>query len=328
MKIYHLASGNYNVRLTRNKQHYSFTFKHKPTKKEIEAELIKRMTDKDICTIKDSFEKCATEYIQAKSNVISPSTENSYYSILRNLSDTFVCLSMAQITALDVQREINYYSIGRSPKSVKNASGFISLVMKTYRPEMKLETKLPQSIKKELYIPTDEEVHKLTEAIKGSEYECIILLCIMGLRKSEALCITSDDLDGNMLTINKAKVVNKEGDYVMKTTKTTSSTRTIYIPDYLRDLINERGKVYEGFPGNILRHLHRTQDSLGIPRCRLHDLRHYYVSMAHTQGIPDIYIAKAVGHSSTETTRKIYLHAQKDKELDMQEKAASFLNFG
>ncbi len=327
MKIYQLPSGAYNIRKMINGQRISITFDHKPGKKEIDQAIFEakeNMKDKPP-EIKDTFLKAAEEYLEIKSEVLSPTTIKNYKSILRNLPDTFLAAKMADIDQIMIQRVINTYSANRSPKSVKNASGFITVVMWMYRPEMVIKTKLPQKEKVETYIPTDKEVKMLLQAIKGSEYEPVIMLCLLGLRKSEAIAVKASDIKGNILTIDSALVVNEDGEYIEKTTKTTSSTREIWLPDYLVKMIKKRGQAYTGFPGNILRYLHRTQDALGIPRCKLHALRHYYVSHAHELGIPDAAIAAAVGHVNTNTTRAIYLHAQNEKQTKREKKAAKFL---
>lgn len=331
MNIYQMKSGSWLVRVMIKGKNYSITFKNKPTQREIERALAEKIKETpDAPAIKGTFEAYAKDYIKIKSNVLSPSTINAYESILRNLSDTFLTAQISQITASTVQAEINTYSATRSPKSTKNASGFITVVLSMYRPELKLKTKLPQNVRKETYIPEDNDVKKLIEAIKGSEYEAVLLLNMLGLRRSETLAVTKDDIkktkEGYKLIIDKAKVVTNTGEYVVKTTKTESSTREIYIPEYLAKLIQEKGVAYNGHANSVARYLHRVQDEIGVPRCKLHALRHYYVSMSHSLGIPDAYIAKAVGHSSTITTRNIYLHAQKDKEQELQKKAANFLN--
>lgn len=60
---------------------------------------------------------------------------------------------MYDITALDVQKEINRYSVGHSPKTVYNFHGFISPILGMFRPNLKLNTTLPQKVKNEPYIP-------------------------------------------------------------------------------------------------------------------------------------------------------------------------------
>lgn len=321
MSLRKLPSGSWNARKMIDGARYSITFDHKPGLKEMETAFREAASkNPKVITNEASFKWYAEDFLKIKSNVLSPSTIKNYRSILRNLSDAFCGLPLASIEGSDIQKEINLYSIERSPKSVKNAHGFITSVCWTYRPDLIVRTKLPQAERKELDIPTDKDIKKLVKAIKGSEYETIILLCMMGLRRSEALSIGPDDIKGNTLIINKAKVSGEDG-MVEKTTKTTYSTRQIYIPDSLVDLIKAKG-IYQGHPNSILRYLHRIQDENSLPHFRLHDLRHYYVSSAHTNGIPDAYIAKAVGHASTATTQRIYKHALSDQQLKMEMKAA------
>ncbi len=323
MNVRKLPSGNYFARKMIDGVTYNFTFDHKPTKRELDDALYEKRKSTYVSNVKNSFRECALNYIESKKAVLSPSTINSYESIIKNLSEEFLNMKISRVNALAIQKEVNDYSVGRSHKTVKNASGFIASVMWFYKPDMPIKTKLPQNVKTETYIPTDGEVEALIEALKGSPYEAVILLTILGLRKSEAIAITAKDIDGNILTVNKALVVNSQGEYVLKTTKTESSTRKIYIPDHLRDLILSKGKAYEGFPGNILRELHRIQDRNGLKRCKLHALRHYYVSKAHAMGVPDASIAAAVGHKSIATTQAIYTHAQSDKQIAYEQSVAS-----
>lgn len=322
-----LASGHWQVRKMVDGISHSITFEHKPTRREITDAFSDAF--KDNCKIKGTFYDYALEYLDIKSNVLSPTTILNYRSILRNISSAFLALNLAQIGVSDIQREINTYAIGRSPKSVKNASGFITVVCRTFRPDIAINTKLPQSVRVETYIPTDDEVQTLLEAIKGSHYEAVILLMLLGLRRSEAISVTPSDINGNTLTINKATVLSEDRKFREKTTKTESSTREIYIPDYLVNLINQQGCAYKGYPDAILKYVYRTQDRLGIHRCKLHALRHYYVSKAHSLGVPDATIAKSVGHSNIATTQRIYTHPQTDKQTEYEVKvSASIINFG
>ena len=192
-------------------------------------------------------------------------------------------------------------------------------------PNTIISTTLPQKVKSAQYTPSDNDVKRILERAKGTNYEIPLLLATFGLRRSEICALTLDDLNGNTLTINKALVTNKDKEFVVKTTKTTEGTREIYIPDYLADLIREKGYIYQGFPGNILKYLNRTQDALGIPRFRLHALRHYYASMAHSIGIPDSYIMQAGGWKSDTTLKRVYRHAMEDKKESMQKVAADYV---
>lgn len=134
------------------------------------------------------------------------------------------------------------------------------------------------------------------------------------MRRGEILALSLDDLDGDCLTIDKAKVISLDGGYEIKNLpKTISSVRKIYIPDKLADEIREKGYIYKGSPGQILKALHRAQDRLGIPRSRFHDLRHYFVSYAHSLGWADADIIAITGHKTDEIAKRVYRHSMADR---------------
>ena len=326
MKIEKLPSGSYRIRKMYQGEMYTVVFDHKPTQKEAMQAMAEEL-DRIKSSIKTRFDfkSAADQYLSVKSNVLSPSSINGYSSILKNLSDSFKNKNICDITEIDIQKEINLYSVNRSPKTVRNAHGFISAVLGMFRPELTISTTLPQKIKNTEYIPTDEDVKKILNKSKGTVYEIPLILATFGLRRSEICALTLDDLNGNILTINKALVLNKDKEFVIKSTKTTEGTREIFIPDQLVELIKENGKIYDGFPGSILRYLNRTQDALGIPRFKLHALRHYYASMAHSLGIPDSYIMQAGGWKSDTTLKRVYRHAMEDKKEEMQKFAAEYI---
>ena len=327
MKIEKLPSGSYRIRKMYKGKTYTVITDYKPTQKEamklMAEELDKVQTS---ASIHMNFDTAANKYIDVKSNVLSPSSVNGYKSVLRNLSCKFKEMLINDITALDIQKEINDYSVNRSPKTVRNAHGFISAVLGMFRPEFVISTTLPQKRKHNEYIPTDEDVKRILQQAKGTRYEIPLLLATFGLRRSEICALTLDDINGNMLTINKAMVLNADGEFVIKSTKTIDGTREIYLPDNIIELINENGKIYDGFPGQILKFLNRTQDKLEIPRFRLHALRHYYASMSHSLGIPDSYIMQAGGWKSDTTLKRVYRHAMDDKKLEMQSFAAQYIS--
>ena len=151
---------------------------------------------------------------------------------------------------------------------------------------------------------------------KGTPYEIPLRLACYGLRRSEICALTPADLDGNRLTINKAKVLGKDREWYIKATKTTDSTRTILIDDDLADLIRETGTVYDGYPNRIYWFLQKCQDKIGIPNFPLHYLRHYYASTAHALGIPDAVIMESGGWKTDHVMKRVYRHA---KDTDDQQ---------
>lgn len=328
MKIEKLPSGSYRIRKMYKGKVYTVITDYKPTQKEalnLMTEELNKTKTRNQNAKHITFIQAAENYIEMKQNVLSPSTIAGYRRICKAFSSKFANILISDMSVIDVQKEINDYSVNRSSKTVRNVHCFISAVLAVYRPEISLHTSLPQKTKPETYVPTNEEVKKVAEYAKGTEYEIAILLASLGLRRSEICALKVDDIDGNTLRINKALVQNSKNEFVEKGTKTTDSAREIYIPNELASLIRKRGYIYKGHPGNILKFLHRAQDSLGIPRFKLHALRHYYASTAHAIGIPDSYIMQSGGWQSDNVLKTVYRHALEGEKEKMQKKAAEYI---
>ena len=305
---------------------YTIITDYKPSQKEamqlMAAELDRVQTKKVYMT----FETAALEYMEIKGNVLSPSTIKAYMSCLRNVSESFKALRVSQIGQEDVQKEINKYSVGRSPKTVRNQHGFISAVLDMYRPDLTLKTTLPQKIKHNDYIPTSEDVKSVLNALKGSKYEVAILLAAYGLRRSEIVALEVSDVCDGIVTVNKAKVQDVNGEWQIKTNKTYDSTRIVPIPEYLSNLIERQGYIYKGHPELILRKLHEVQDELGIPRFKLHTLRHFFATELSQAGFSEEDICALGGWSdSAYVMKRVYRHSRIDRDKMIQHKACQTL---
>ena len=312
LKVEELPSGSYRVRKQINKKTITLMFDRKPS----QAEVLRLLAEKaESIPTKGSFETKANEYIHLRDDVISPSTVPGYESMLRNLPEWFRMKDISYITQADIQKLVSEHSATHAPKTTHNVHGFISAVLGQFRPNMVIRTTLPQSVENEPYTPSYEEVKMILDASKDDDrYHIPFQLALMGLRRSEICALTPDDISDNLLTINKAKVKDKEGKWVIKTTKTRKSSRKIYIPDFLVEEIRKKGSVFDGYPNTILVALNRYQDKLGIPRFRLHDCRHFFCSYAHDQGVSDADIMATGGWASSFVMEKVYRHEMKAKE--------------
>lgn len=325
MKIEKLPSGSYRIRKMYKGNTYTVVFDYKPTQKEamrtMAAELDKVHEKSETMT----FGVAAQKYIDSKKNVLSPSTIRGYSGIIRQISDVFLGSNIYDITALDVQSEINRMAENCSPKTVRNHHGFISAVLGAFRPDMKLNTTLPQKLKTDPYIPSDDDVRRILEYANGTEFEIPIILACYGMRRSEICALTLDDLSGDILSITKAKVQNENLEWVIKTTKTTASTREIVIPLEVADKIRKKGYVYKGYPGEITKFLTATQKKLGIPLFSVHKLRHYFASKLSAMNIPEEDIMRFGGWETDYVMKGVYRHAMEDKNRDAQRAAADKL---
>ena len=318
MNIEKLPSGSYRISENRNGKRYRETVDHKPSKAEA-RDIISKM----IGSICDStpFYRAADSYIKLKENVLSPSTIRGYRSIIKNVPDNFLNMPLEKIDLVVIQSLINNYSLSHSSKSVRNLFGFVSAVLKFYGIDAPVP-RLPQKEKKIDYIPTEQDIKRILAMAKGTEYEVSFILATFGLRRSEICALTLDDLKGNVLKIDKALVQDENKVWVIKKTKTTDSTRELLLPEYLVELIREKG-FFEGNPDTLYNILHKYQKRLGIPAFSFHKLRHFFASYLHDLGYSDKQIQILGGWKTDNMLKTVYQHAMRINEV--KENAASDL---
>ena len=165
--------------------------------------------------------------------------------------------------------------------------------------------KIPENVKKEKEIFSDEEIAKL-EA-NGSETAKIILMLIYtGMRIGELFDLPLEDYHGN---------------YVIGGEKTEAGRNRV-IP------IRPEGRRYfeyfaahangplllSGYTGDKVannfrkRNYYPLLDKLEIKRKTPHSTRHTYASRARKDGMPPEILQKILGHSDYSTTANIYVH--------------------
>ena len=308
MNIRKLPSDNYQIREMVNGKTYTLTVDHKPGAKEAKS-LIQPLIDNDTNISPTMTLKVALRgYISAKSNILSPATIRRYNQYINTIPEDLKKCRLLTITKPMIQSEINRFASDHAPKTVSNYSGFVLAVFNFYGKKIE-GIILPQKEKKSQYIPTKDDISSIFTEIKGSPFEVPIMLACFGLRRSEICALQLDDLSGNTLTINKALVEDPDGNWIIKSTKTTDSTRDVVISDYLADLIRQQGYVYNGFPGSIRSHLIRVQNKLGIERFSLHKLRHFFASYMHDLGFSDKQIQDAGGWKTGNVMKTVYTHS-------------------
>lgn len=321
---YELKNGKYRVRKMINGNTYRTSFDKKPTKKEID-EWVAEIRNTSVTSQnapKQTFKKCAEEYLKIKENVISPSTMRSYDAYLRHMPSDFLEMEMKDIDQVVIQKVVNELSGEKAPKTVRNYHAFISAVFAMFVPQMVLRTTLPQKEKQEEYIPTPEEVKAVLEQATIEKYRVLFMLGCYGLRRSEALPITAEDLDGDILHVNKALVLGMKGQWELKGNKTYESTRDVPIAPDLADAIRKLGKVYTGHPSKVLIYLNRCQDRAGVPHFKFHSLRHFFVTELSQAGFSESDIMKLAGYSSPHVMKRVYRHSRIQNEQERQREAA------
>lgn len=310
MTIEKLPSGNYRIRVRENGERYSVTVPFKPTQKQAYEIIYERINNPSSAYDAMTFEKASNEYIKIKNAVLSPSTVKGYKAIQKALPEAFKQMPLGRIDQPIVQKIINDYSKTHSPKSVRNAHGFISAVVRSFLPDVEFHTTMPQKIIKKPYIPTETDVKRLLEYSKDTEYWVPLSLACLSLRRSEICGASIEDLEGNILHVHRGLVQDENNKFVLKeTTKNDASTRDVVLPDELAERIRKQGYIYKLYPNGIDNYLRRTLPKLGIEPFGVHKLRHFFCSYMSHLGMSESSIYAAGGWvQGSDVAKRIYRH--------------------
>lgn len=328
-----LPSGSWRVQVYAGKdaagkrQYLSFTAL---TKKEAEYQALQWQLhykevsrDTTAMTLAEAMEK----YIQSKDSILSPSTIRGYEGIRKNYLKGIMDLKLNRLTPQLIQQAINEeakpYTDAkgkirtRTPKTIRNIHGLLSAVLAEYHPNLTLHTTLPQKEVKEQRILEPDQIATLLSAVEGDAIELPVLMGVwLCMRASEIMALTWDciDFQQKTLTIKKACVRDKNNNWVDKTTKTTGSTRTINVPDYIMGkletayAVSNEERVAPFTNQSLYGRLKTILKRNGLPDIRFHDLRHTAASVMLTLNIPDKYAQARGGWSTNHTMKTVYQH--------------------
>ena len=279
----------------------------------------------------ETFRDACRKYNELKGNTLSPSTLRSYIGMTEKSMHTLMGKRLSDITAEDVQREINQLAKDHAPKTVRNHHGFVSVVLATYRPDLKLNTTLPQKEKPDISIPTEEEIRKMFEQVKGTEMEIPIALgALCGMRMSEIVGLkwSSVNLKKGTLTVKEAMVRGTNNQIVNKVTKTTAGKRTIrlfpMILETLQSAPQDTDHVVNLTANAIKNRFFRMLEKNDIKHYRFHDLRHYCVSVMLSLNVPKAYIASYVGHETERMIDMVYGHIMASKKTSVEDQLQEY----
>jgi integrase len=180
-----------------------------------------------------------------------------------------------------------------------------------------------------------EQADKLLKEVKGHHLEALITLALTaGMRIGEILGLTWGDLDlkGRQLHVRQQQQrVGKE--LITCDPKTERSARTLPLTQLAVDaldahrkrqiksvragfesghlmtgrvFINEKGSPVEN--GTVLRQFQRLVKEAGMPKMRLHDLRHSCATLLLSRGVHPRVVMEILGHSTIAMTMNVYSH--------------------
>lgn len=192
----------------------------------------------------------------------------------------------------------------------------------------------PRPDRAPLRVPTATETRSLLEAARGGVYEVPLLLAATtGLRRGEVLGLrwSAIELDAGVArVVSTLQKVGGEVRFVAP--KTDRSRRTVSLPpsavQVLRrhrkeqaerrlllgaawrdlDLVVDRGDGEHLDPDTFSHGFGRLATSVGLPKARLHDLRHAFATTLLVAGVHPKVVSEALGHASVAFTMDTYQH--------------------
>ena len=230
---------------------------------------------------------------------------------------------------------------GQSPRSQQQARALLSVGLgeaenKGYialNPVKKV--RIPINRVKEIDPLGIEDVKRLLETYKGTYMSArlhIALLC--GLRQGEALGLRWQDIDLNSGLIEVRNQVQKiDGKLQLTGLKTDRSRRFVAVTSGSLQSLKQHRELVESMKkasGDtwqendfVFPHLDGTAQPAtldynawkrclrlcGIKTRRLHDARHTAATLMYSQGVGIEVISRALGHSSSAITSKLYVHS-------------------
>lgn len=263
------------------------------------------LAQRSVMTIEQAIDK----YIEECAGVLSVSTVRSYRSIKRNNIEMIKNKRVDALSNGDVQKWVSSLAKEHKPKTVKNCYSLITRIVREFDNGRAVHARIPQQETPDLYLPTNEDIKKLFDYFKKNDPEMFIAIKICafgGLRRSEVCALTADDISRDTIKVNKAVVRNSDNEWITKTTKNVSSTRSVKMPAWALEGLPTEGKILSLTPAAITNRFRRAITALGLQHFRLHDLRHYAVSLEHALGIPDEYIMDRQGFSTDWTMKRRY----------------------
>ena len=189
------------------------------------------------------------------------------------------------------------------------------------------------------YLEQD-ELLKVLDYMRTSQpywYFLTKFLSLSGLRIGEAMALTVDDLDHDIIRVNKTYSITT-GE--IHPPKTSSSVRDVDIQPELADMIKEIRRynrnmdilfgcrsdlLFHGTDGSFIKYgafnkyVRETTEKVIGSRRTPHAFRHTHASILFGEGVSIDTISRRLGHENSTITRKIYLHiVEKVKERDRE----------
>jgi integrase len=275
-------------------------------------------------------------------NSVRPKTYDSYELNVRRLQPLIGSIRLGSLSPAHIQSAYgDLLRRGLSARSVHHAHAVLHRALKqavlwnmiARNPTDAVSR--PRPVRIEMKTFNEDEVKRLFATTEDDRMHALwVLLVTTGLRLGEALGLRWDDLDpeSGRLAVRRALQRQRGNGLVFVEPKTGKSRRTVHLAaGTLRALSEHRqrqrearllngpawqegnlvfctdiGRPLEG--GQVSWRFHKALGLAGLPRIRLHDLRHTAATLLLTRGVHPKVVQDMLGHSTITLTLDTYSH--------------------
>ena len=282
-------------------------------------------------TAKDpTVEELLGSYIAQREGVLSPSTIVGYKRMCGNCFVSIKEIRYSHLTDTAIGKALKADLSRLSPKSVRNAYGFLFSALKAHDAAFSTGVVLPKDERKIYPVITQEHIGIILREITGDPIELPVLLALMlGLRTSEIFGLRWEDVHDGYITVQRALVESETGT-AEKSTKSKSGTRSLILPGRIQALIGAQPHVGEHIvirtQASLKRRWYTFLSHSGLPRYRFHDLRAANASVMAALGVPEKYAMQRGGWATLSIMRNVYQHTFSDEEVQIAERLEAFFN--
>lgn len=307
------------------------------------------------------FEKWIETY---KAPEVRPVTLDKWYRALKEVQEIAGDMVLQKMTRADVQEIVNEYGKTHAMLTVNDFTRYLFAPLKDAFHDQLISIDITYRVRPTSQVKTKprtkflerKDADRLCEALEndGSVLgNLCILLLKTGLRYSEALGLTPQDvdLDARQISVNKTFNYKRTvGEGTFMPTKNRSSVRTIKIdiltlrllkdltknvPDnqsiFVYQFVNEQSQTPRKRKSNnicnstVNNYLARICRQAGIPYISCHGLRHTHASLLIAGGASIQFVSERLGHANTTTTERVYIHLLDDKRKEDEKNAVAIM---
>jgi integrase len=271
---------------------------------------------------------------------IAPSTYRGYASVVGTITEHIGHIPLDRLTATDVETMTRTITAsGRAPRTAGLARKVLRVALRYAIRERLVSTNVAKDAKPPKatrYVPrplTPDEARRLIDGTRDDDDGPLwTMLLTTGLRLGEAAGLSWADVTPDSIRVRQSMSRDWSGRMALGSPKSERSRRRVPLSKDAREALERRrarqakdranaGTAWQGaaddlvFTDSIGRpivvktaaaRLHAATDRLGLPRCRVHDLRHTAASLMIARGVPLTTISRVLGHSTIAITFDTY----------------------